>query len=107
MGMTIRILRAVFTVSAPLFALFVALSWIAYDSLVQLLGPEYFIRIASLLIGAEFISSGLLMWNEWRQNPIDETERGEWTGSQLLYSLVFAITLFVSAYYLPALVFSF
>jgi hypothetical protein len=47
------------------------------------------------------------MLNEWRKNPVDKTERGEWTGSQLLYSIVFAITLLTSAYYLPALYFSF
>lgn len=104
--MVIHVLRAVFLVSSPLFALLIVVSWIGYDSLVDLLGPAYFIRLSGALIGTVLLSSGLLMLNEWRKNPIDETDRGEWTGNQLLYSIVFAITLFISAFYLPTLFFS-
>ena len=106
MGMLVRILRIVFLVSAPLFALLVILSWIGYDSLVNLMGTEYFVRFAGALIGATMLSSGVLLWNEWRNNPLEDTERGEWTGIQLLYAIVFAITFFVAAFYLPALFFS-
>jgi hypothetical protein len=63
LGLAIRVLKAVFLVSAPLFALLIALSWVGYDSLVGLLGPSYFIRFASVLIGAVLLSSGLLMLN--------------------------------------------
>ena len=105
--MAVRILRVVLLVSAPLFALLVTLSWVGYDALADLLGPAYFVRLAGALIGAVLLSSGILLWNELRNNPLEETERGEWTGNQLLYSIVFAITLLVSAYYLPALFFSF
>lgn len=107
MGTILRILRVVLMVTAPLFALLVTLSWISYDSMVNLLGPAYFIRLSGILIVSVLLSSGILMWSEWRENPAEETERGEWTGSQLIYSIVFAITLFVSAYFLPALFFSF
>lgn len=107
MGVVIRTLRVVFYISAPLFAVVVALSWFSYDALVGFLGPAYFVRLAGALIGAVLVSSGLLMWNEWRKNPVEETDRGEWTGNQLLYSIAFAIAVIISVYYLPALIFSF
>lgn len=106
MNMVVRILRFVLMVAGPSFVLLIAFSWLSYDYLVSLFGPEYFIRVASALIGALLISSGLLMLNEWRNNPLEETEQGEWSGDQLLYSIVFAITLIFSVYYLPALFFS-
>lgn len=107
MGTIVRILRVVLMITVPLFALLVALSWINYDFMVDTLGPAYFIRVADVLIATVLLSSGVLLLREWRNNPVEETERGEWTSSQLIYSIVFAIILFVSAYFLPALFFSF
>ncbi|CAN5549476.1 hypothetical protein BH24ACT22_BH24ACT22_13810 [soil metagenome] len=107
MEKTLRILRVVFLISAPLFGLLIVLSWIGYDALIEFLGPEYFVRFAGTLILTVLLSSGILLWNEWRNNPVEETEHGEWSGNQFLYATVFAVTFFISAFYLPALYFSF
>jgi len=46
------------------------------------------------------------LWIEFRSNPAEDAERGEWTSKMLFYGLVFALTLFVGFYYLPALFFA-
>jgi hypothetical protein len=52
-------------------------------------------------------TSGLLAWREFRANPVEESEYGEWTAKALLYATVFAITFIMSFQFLPALFFSF
>lgn len=39
--------------------------------------------------------SGLILWCEWRNDPADQSEYGEWTNKQLFYAIVFAISFFV------------
>jgi hypothetical protein len=58
----------------------------------------------SLLIVA--VSSGVITWVEFRKNPADEAERGEWTNRALFYGLVCAISAFVAFLSLPALYFA-
>ena len=47
-----------------------------------------------------------MTWVELRNNPLDDTERGEWTNKMLFYSLVCVISFIVACLYLPALYFA-
>jgi hypothetical protein len=49
--------------------------------------------------------SGLLALYEFRLNPLPETERGEWTGRQLFYAVVFTLSFFVSFIYILTVIF--
>jgi hypothetical protein len=42
------------------------------------------------------VCSGAIAWVEFRSNPKEDAERGEWTNKMLFYGLVFAITFFVA-----------
>jgi hypothetical protein len=82
----VRVLNVGFWVSA---ALLVA-------SLILVDAPV----VNAVLMVAVVVSSGALAWYEFRLNPLDDTERGEWTGRQLFYALVFTITFFVAFLYI-------
>lgn len=61
--------------------------------------------VNAVLMVAVVVSSGALAWYEFRLNPLDDTERGEWTGRQLFYALVFTITFFVAFLYILTVIF--
>jgi hypothetical protein len=61
--------------------------------------------VNAVLMVAVVVSSGAIAWYEFRLNPMADTERGEWTGRQLFYGLVFTITFFVSFLYVLTVVF--
>ena len=52
------------------------------------------------------MSSGALAWVEFRSNPKEDAERGEWTNKMLFYGLVFAGTFFVAFLYWLSLYFA-
>jgi hypothetical protein len=52
------------------------------------------------------VSSGALPWVEFRSNPKEDAERGEWTNKMLFFGLVFAITFFVAFLYWLSLYFA-
>ena len=52
------------------------------------------------------VCSGALAWIEFRSNPKEDAERGEWTNKMLFYSLVFAGTFFVGFLYWLSLFFA-
>jgi len=52
------------------------------------------------------ISSGATMWIELRNNPVEDTERGEWTNKMLFYGLACVFSFIVACLYLPALYFA-
>jgi hypothetical protein len=52
------------------------------------------------------MSSGALAWVEFRSNPKEDAERGEWTNKMLFYALVFAGTFFVAFLYWASLFFA-
>jgi hypothetical protein len=52
------------------------------------------------------VCSGAIAWEEFRSNPEEDVERGEWTNKMLFYSLVFAITFFVAFLYWLGLYFA-
>jgi hypothetical protein len=55
--------------------------------------------VNAVLMGAVVVCSGAIAWYEFRLNPMADTERGEWTGRQLFFALVFTITFFVAFLY--------
>jgi hypothetical protein len=52
------------------------------------------------------LSSGAIAWVEFKSNPSEEAERGEWTNKMLFYGLVFAVAFFVAFLYWVSLYFS-
>jgi hypothetical protein len=87
----VRVLNVVFWVAA---ALLVA-------SVVFLDAPV----VNAVLMVAVVLCSGLIALYEFRLNPMADTERGEWTGRQLFYGLVFTISFFVAFLYVLTVVF--
>jgi hypothetical protein len=81
----VRVLNVVFWVVAVLLI----------ASLVLLDAPV----VNAVLMVAVVVCSGAIAWYEFRLNPMADTERGEWTGRQLFFALVFTITFFVAFLY--------
>jgi len=52
------------------------------------------------------LSPGTITWVELRNNPLEDTERGEWTNKMLFDGLVCVISFIVACLYLPALYFA-
>ena len=52
------------------------------------------------------VSSGAITWIESRENPLDDTERGEWTNKLLIYGLACVCSFIVACLYLPTLYFA-
>jgi hypothetical protein len=61
--------------------------------------------VNAVLMAMLVVCSGLLALYEFRLNPLSETERGEWTGRQLFYAVVFTISFFVSFIYILTVIF--
>ena len=90
------------------------------DPVVRVLDVVFWIIVAFLVAGLVYLKepavnavlmalvvvcSGVLALYEFRLNPLSDTERGEWTGRQLFYGLVFTITFFVAFLYILTVVF--
>src|SRR5215211_3112765 len=52
------------------------------------------------------MSSGDIAWVEFRSNPKEDAERGEWTNKMLFFALAFAGTFFVAFLYWASLYFA-
>ena len=63
--------------------------WIVAAMLVGALIFLYEPALTAVLMALLVVFSGVLAFYEFRLNPLSDTERGEWTGRQLFYSLVF------------------
>ena len=87
----VRILDVVFWLTAALLV----------GALVFLEEPA----VNAVLMVVLVVCSGLIALYEFRLNPLPETERGEWTGRQLLYALVFTISFFVAFIYILTVIF--
>ena len=96
----LNVLTVVFWVAAPIFVALIAVS--AFTERIGAL--QSLITGTSLLVVV--LSSGAIAWVEFKSNPMDEAERGEWTNKMLFYGLVFGFTACVAALYLPALYFA-
>jgi hypothetical protein len=93
---------------------FTALFWVAaliFVALMALYSITGAVGTASSLatgisLSLVAVSSGAITWTEFRKNPADDAERGEWTNKALFYGLVCVISFFVAFLYLPALYFA-
>ena len=75
---------------------------------VMLVGALTFLEepaVNAVLMALLVVCSGVLALYEFRLNPMAQTERGEWTGRQLFYALVFTISFFVGFIYILTVVF--
>jgi len=61
--------------------------------------------VNAVLMVVLVVCSGVLSLIEFRLNPLPETERGEWTGRQLFYAVVFTISFFVAFLYILTVIF--
>lgn len=55
--------------------------------------------ITGITLLVVMLSSGAIAWVEFKINPTEDAERGEWTNKMLLYGLVFAVAFFVTFLY--------
>ena len=101
MEQAVRILTAIFWVAAALLVASLFVAFLSYDFLVGLLSDEGLEAVNAVLMGTVVVSSGLIAWYEFRANPAEEAEYGEWTARMSFYALVFGITLFMSFFFVP------
>jgi hypothetical protein len=101
MEQVVRILTAIFWVVAPLLVVSMLVAFLSYDFVVGLLSEEGLEVVNAVLMGTVTVSSGLIAWQEFRANPAEEAEYGEWTGRMAFYATVFGITLFMSFFFVP------
>jgi hypothetical protein len=105
MEQVVRIMTAIFWLVAPLLVASLFAAWLSYDFVVGLLREEGLEVVNAVLMGTVVVSSGLIAWQEFRANPAEEAEYGEWTGRMAFYASVFGITLFMSFYFVPMVFF--
>ncbi len=101
MEQVVRILTAIFWVAALLLVASLLVAFLSYDFLVGLFSDEGLEIVNAVLMGTVMVSSGLIAWYEFRANPAEEAEYGEWTGRMAFYAMVFGITLFMSFFFVP------
>jgi hypothetical protein len=61
---------------------------------------------AGISLSLVAVSSGAITWIVLRNNPLDDTERGEWTNKMLFYGIACVFSFIVACLYLPALYFA-
>jgi hypothetical protein len=77
----------------------------AVPSFIGSIGPWlHWITAITLLVVT--LSSGAIAWVEFKSNPSEDAERGEWTNKMLFYGLVFAVAFFVAFLYWMTIIFS-
>ena len=89
----------------PIVRILDVVFWIIFALLV---GALIFLdepAVNALLLAMLVVCSGLLALYEFRLNPQSQTERGEWSGRQLFYALVFTISFFVAFIYILTVIF--
>lgn len=89
----------------PLIRVLDVVFWVIAASLV---GALVFLDVPfvnAVLMALLVVCSGVLALYEFRLNPLADTERGEWTGRQLFYGLVFTISFFVAFLYILTVIF--
>ena len=94
------VLTVVFWVAAAIFVVMIAVYAITQSMGTRL---SWMTGISLLVVT---VSSGAIAWIEFRSNPEEDAERGEWTNKMLFFGLVFAITFFVAFLYWASLIFA-
>jgi membrane protein insertase Oxa1/YidC/SpoIIIJ len=94
------VMTVVFWVAAAIFVVMIAVY-----AITQSMGTwlSWLTGISLLVVT---VSSGAIAWIEFRSNPEEDAERGEWTNKMLFYGLIFAITFFVAFLYWASLIFA-
>jgi hypothetical protein len=94
------VLTVVFWVAAAIFVVMIAVY-----AITQSMGTwlSWLTGISLLVVT---VSSGAIAWIEFRSNPEEDAERGEWTNKMLFFGLVFAIAFFVAFLYWASLIFA-
>jgi hypothetical protein len=101
----VRILTAIFWVAASLLVASLVVAWLSYNFMVGLLSDKGLGVVNAVLMGTVVVCFGLIAWYEFRANPAEEAEYGEWTGRMTFYAIVFGITLFLSFYFVTVVFF--
>jgi hypothetical protein len=102
----VRTLAAICWVAAALFVASLLVAGLSYDLVIGFLSDKGLRVINAVLIGTVMVCSGLVAAHEFWLNPLEDTERGEWTNRQLIYAGVFGISLFLCFWYVPAAFFA-
>jgi hypothetical protein len=102
----VRLLASIFWVAAGLFVASMLVAGLSYEFMVGLLGEKGLRVYNAVLIGAVMVCSGLIAAHEFWLNPLEDTERGEWTNRRLFYVGFFGVSLFVSFWFVPAAFFA-
>ncbi len=97
----VRILTAIFWVASSLLVASLFVAFLSYDFMVRLFSDEGLEVVNAVLMRTVMVSSGLIAWYEFRANPAEEAEYGEWTARMSFYAVVFGITLFMSFFFVP------
>ena len=92
-GNLARALTAVFWLAAAATVAWLILSGLLAEGLV---GPRASETVFTALMVTVALTSGLILRREWQENPVGESERGEWTNTQLFFSIIFATSFFVA-----------
>ena len=101
----VRVLAVIFWMATTLLVALLFTAGLSYDFVVGLLGSERLETVYAVLLGTVVVCSGLIAWLEFRANPAEETEYGEWTGKAAFYATIFGIALFLSFYFVPVAIF--
>lgn len=100
MRRALPVVTVVFWVTAAILVVLFAV-----PSFIGSIGPWlHWITGITLLVVT--LSSGAIAWVEFKSNPSEDAERGEWTNKMLFYGLVFAGAFFVAFLYWLTIYFS-
>lgn len=107
MRVLLSIITAGFWVAATIFVVLVAISGFDFALLEGQLGNKGLRILYGTSISVVLVSSGSITWYEFRSNPLeDASEFGDWTWKMTFYATVFGITLFLSFFYIPSMLFA-
>ena len=107
MRLIIGVLTVIFWVAATVFVAMVAISGFDFGLLEKPLGNRGLRIVYGASISVMLVSSGSVAWYEFQANPLeDASEFGDWTWKMTLYATIFGITLFLSFFYLPSMLFA-
>lgn len=95
MDSAVRVLSVVFWITAAIMALWLAFNLWDGGAVEDMLGDAGASFVYTPLLGIIALCSGTILWHEWRNNPVEESEYGEGTNRQLLHAIVFCITFFI------------
>ena len=107
MRLIIGVLTVIFWVAATIFVAMVAISGFDFGLLEKPLGNRGLRIVYGASISVMLVSSGSVAWYEFRANPLEDASAfADWTWKMTLYATIFGITLFLSFFYIPSMLFA-